>query len=430
MKNYLLISTLLCFIVIKLDAQENFIKGGILTLHNDSMSGMIDYRDRELNPSTITFQNASGEIKTYKAGEINAFWAGKDAVFLSKHLSMDISNFRLQDLLVNDSAMIVKDTAVFVRLLVGGPLNLYYLKDENEKEHFWFQKGNDSIFEMRIVRKMVKTQGASLSSERSLATLNLYQLILPGIVEGCPDLQTQAKTISFSKPAFTKFAIQYHDCIGKDKPVFVAKQKQVKVTFGLVAGASVISLKFHTYDDMPITKASFPSVWTYTGGVALKIILPYLNGSWIIYNDLVFRPYHVTGSYDESDPTFPAISNHYTYDFNMAYIKLNTMLRYQFPKWQVKPFVNIGMSNSFAVQNTNSYTFSSNTKPKPTYEEGAAVPETKTYEAGFIGGIGVVFKGLGLEARYEWANGMSSYMTLTCSETSVTFLLSYTFGQK
>ena len=64
MKNHLLIFTLLCFVVLKLDAQENFIKGGILTLRHDSMIGMIDYRDRELNPSTITFQNASGERKT------------------------------------------------------------------------------------------------------------------------------------------------------------------------------------------------------------------------------------------------------------------------------------------------------------------------------------------------------------------------------
>jgi hypothetical protein len=88
------------------------------------------------------------------------------------------------------------------------------------------------------------------------------------------------------------------------------------------------------------------------------------------------------------------------------------------------------MSNSYAVAKDNSYTKTTNDQPKPTTETGPAIASLKSYEAGFICGLGACFKGMGLEVRYEWANGMSGYAGFTGSENSLTFMLSYTFGQK
>jgi len=410
-------------------AQEHFIPGSILTLSNDTMRGLIDYRDWELNPSRINFKNSSGEITTYTPDGILAFRVSNDVVFLSKHLAMDVSNYRVQDLGGNNPVQIVSDTAVFVRLIVRGQLNLYYLKDAKDKDHFWFQNNKDSIYEMRITRKIVSTQGMAHQTGLAVATLKIYQIILPGIVAGCPSVSEKAKTVDFSMPAFTKIATRYNECINGDKGTFVAKQKKIKVTYGLIAGASLLSLKFFGANDVVLTHVTFPKTWTYTGGAALKIILPYLQGSWIIYNDLVYRPYHVSTTYDTIYLLYPSKPAHYTFDISMGYLKLNTMLRYQFPKWVVKPFINVGMSNSFALVNKNSYTMSINLQT-PIYKEGPAIESVKSYEAGFICGIGACFKGLGLEFRYEWANGMSAYAGFTGSENSFTFLLSYTFGQK
>jgi len=430
MKNLSLILIILLFSARTANSQENFIPGSVLTLSNDTLKGLLDYRDWELNPAKIRFKNSSGEIKTFKPYGIKAFWVSKDVVFLSKRLAMDVSNYRVEDLVLDDSVMIVRDTTVFVRVIVGGRLSLYYMKDAKEKEHFWFQNKSDSIFEMRITRRMVKTQGVAYRSDRALASLNLFQLILPGIVSDCPAMAEKVKTTAFSMKDFMRVAEQYNDCITGVKTSTVMQTNKVKLTFGLIAGASTVNLKFYGADNVTITQVSFPSIWTYTGGVALKIILPYLNGSWIIYNDLIYRPYHISGTYDESNIFDPGTSSHYTYDFTMGYLKVNTMLRYQFPKWAVKPFLNLGMSNSFALVNNNSYTRTISTKPNPTYEEGPAVPNPKIYEAGLICGIGACFKGFGLEIRYEWANGMSPKSMVTASENSFTFLLSYTFGQK
>jgi hypothetical protein len=430
MRKLLLIVTILLFSAHVVKSQENYIKGSILLLNKDTLHGLIDYRDREQTPAKIRFKTSSGDIKTFKPVEINAFSVGKDIVFLSKRLAMDVSNCYLEDLVSNASVRIVSDTAVFVRLIVRGPLNLYYMKDAKEKEHFWFQKGHDSIFEMRIARKIVKTPGVTIVSDWSLAKLNIYQLFLPGIVSDCPAIAEKAKTTEFSMKDFERLALKYNECITGMKASPTSKVKKIRFTFGLVAGASTLNLKFFGAKIITLTHVTFPAVWTYTGGVALKIILPYLNGSWIIYNDIVYRPYHLSGTYDTINIFSPGISSHYTCDFSMGYLKLNTMLRYQFPKWVVKPFINVGMSNSYALVNNNTYTKMTNTQPNPTYEEGPAIESSKSYEAGFICGIGACVKGMGLEVRYEWANGMSAYAGFTGSENSFTFLLSYTFGQK
>jgi len=411
-------------------AQENFIPGSILTTSGDTVHGRIDYRDWEMLPSSITFKYPSGELKTFKAGEIASFTTGRNDIFLSLRLAMDVSNYKLTDLIENDAEMIVRDTAVFVRLVVKGKLSLYYLKDGKEKEHYWFRKGNDSIYEMRITRKMVKSQSLTNRAGRDLATLKLYQVILPGLVADCEGMAEKVKNTGYSMKEFTDVAVQFNNCTDGGKDMEVSRVKKVRLTFGPIAGVSVVSLKFTGYEDNPINRASFPASWTYMAGLALKIVLPFNYDSWIIYNDLVYRPYKTSAAYDESNIMIPGSSTHYTFEFSMGYLKLNTMLRYQFPKWQVKPFINIGMSNSFALVNSNSYSKTISTKPQPTYTEGPAIEDPKTYEAGFIGGVGACFKGFGLEVRYEWANGMSPYSTLTAHETSFSFLLSYTFGQK
>ncbi len=428
MKNFACFCALLLCLAFKANSQGNYIPGCILTLNHDTLKGLVDYRDWELNPDKVRFKAPSGEIKTFWPREISAFWISKDVVYLSKRLAMDISNYRVEDLVRNDSVKMVPDTAIFVKLIVSGRLNLYYLRDSKDKDHYWFQRNNDSIYEMRITRRMVSTQGTVLMSDRALASLKLYQIILPGIVADCPAVSEKAKTAEFSMQSFTKIAVKYNECINGEKASVVIKQKKVKVTFGLIAGASMVSLKFFGSDQVYLTRVTFPSTWTYMAGGAFKIILPYLHGSWIIYNDIVYRPYQVSGTFDTINIFNPGTSTHYTYDFTMGYLKFNTMLRYQFPKWAIKPFVNLGMSNSFALVIKNSYT-KTITSP-PSHEEGAAITSVKNYEAGFICGIGACFKGLGLEFRYEWANGMSAYAGFTGSENSYSFLLSYTFGQK
>lgn len=426
----LLVLSLWTLFSIPVFAQEHFISGSIILKTGDTLKGQIDYRDWELNPSSIRFRNASGEIKTFSPSMIAGFTDGRELVFWSARLAIDISNYTLTDLLTDDTEKIVRDTSVFVKVLVRGQLCLYYLKDKNDKDHFWFRNGQDSAYEMRISRKVKKTGEGAHSGTQGIATLNLYQIILPGIVEDCPGVAEQAKKAGFSIQDFTGIALKYNECRGSKSFSVVHKTKKVKARFGLIAGASAVNLRFHGAEEIPITHASFPGTWTWMGGVALKVILPYLNGSWIIYNDLVYRPYSASGSYDSTNILIPNSSDHYEWTFNMGYLKLNTMLRYQYPKWAVKPFVNLGISNSYAVINDSHCTQTFTWHGTSEVTEGPAIQETKNYEIGFICGLGACFRGFGFEFRFETANGMSAYSTLTAAENSYSFLLSYTFGEK
>jgi hypothetical protein len=410
-------------------SQKNLVPGTVVTTKGDTLSGIVDFRDWENNPTRIRFGTSPAEMKMYLPSELKSFWTDTTEIYISKRLSMDVSPSRLDELVNNSDQIIVPDTTVFVKLLAGGNASLYFLHDKNGKDHYWIQKVSDSVYEMTVDRKLVVDER---NSGRSVATLDKYKLFLPGIMSDCPSMEKEIASATFNRASFTRLINHYNECISPGTIQYFGKQSKTMVKLGFVAGVSILKLNFIADEKTPIGKTDFERSWTYNVGVSMKVILPFLNGSWVVYNDLTYQPYHACDSVRIDLIYVPGTYWMYNYNLKMGYLKLNTMLRYQYPRWKVKPFFSAGFSNSYAVLSNPNLTVDKHIVSIDTIitTHKTALDEIKRYEIGVIAAIGVCYQGFGAEIRYESANGMSPYSTITAIQNSFTLMLNYTLGEK
>ena len=70
--------------------------------------------------------------------------------------------------------------------------------------------------------------------------------------------------------------------------------------------------------------------------------------------------------------------------FDLSYLKIVTMARWQYPRGLVRPFINLGIANSFALASATN-----------------GLKDLRTYEQSLNGGIGVGVKKISVEARLE-----------------------------
>jgi hypothetical protein len=205
---------------------------------------------------------------------------------------------------------------------------------------------------------------------------------------------------------------------------FVKKEEKVKVKFGILAGPTLTKITFKGgADDLSGVKMS--DCYSYLAGVSLHLIFPRERAQWSLVNELVYKTYSSSASTTESP--WSTLKYEKTFSFKMKYLRLNTLFRYQYPNWKVRPFADIGISNSYAILSNNSKTVVKTFGGSVTTSTEPALKNPKLYELGILGGIGITWWRMSGEVRYEWTQGMSPYITMSCPEKTWFFILSFVF---
>jgi hypothetical protein len=339
-------------------AQKNFVEGYVVTLSHDTIKGYIDYREWRKNPKSISFRDSSGSIIIYYPGSITGFFRTSEEIYLSRTVSMDLTPFLLSDLIMNPGTILVKDTNVFLQVLVYGDVSLFYFIDRNEKRHFYMGKSRDSVFELRTERKVITPAGQAgyPSSSMYLAENPLYRLYLPGILNECPSLEKKIENVHLSVPTLKKLVENYNACVSPGKSLVTSAKKPVKIKPGFIAGGSVVCLRFPGQEGSDLSEPSFVTgytydpCYTYSAGVSLSIVFPWLRSSWILYNDLIYRSYKTESNTTTEYIGYLVLTEYSRYSFDMSYIKLNTLIKYRYPGWKVSPFIYLGMSNGYCIK--------------------------------------------------------------------------------
>jgi hypothetical protein len=227
--------------------------------------------------------------------------------------------------------------------------------------------------------------------------------------------------------------IRYNECI--NSPVeFVKKEEPIKIKFGLLAGPTLTQVTFGGGSDVIINSDVGPEYlkgvkmkdsYSFIAGVSLYFIFPRELAQWSLVNELVYTSYSNSGS--KSGITWDFVNFKGTFSFKVAHIKLNNMLRYQYPKWKVHPFADLGISNGYAIRADNTEILVKKFNGSVWSYSGKAIPGPKLYEFGIIGGIGINWWKVSGELRYEWATGISPYLQVGGPEHTYSFVLSFVF---
>ncbi len=393
-------------------AQENYLPGYVVTLEDDTIRGTIDYRNWKKNPDKIKFvERLNDQLFIYTPLDINGFGIA-DEIYISAVLDVEVSPRKTNQLNISSELKIQSDT-IFLQTIIQGKKSLYYNNSSINKNLY---VKNNTGFDLLVYKKYV-AESVIKENEKYIGQLSLY-------LHDCPSIQSKLKHVNYSKESLEKLFIFYYGCMQSGME-FHKEVEKTSTEIGVLAGVSLTSLKFQSGSYDYLTKADYIQSINFTAGLFLDIILPRNQRKWSIYNELIFTSYEVKGSYNDfvNDERYTIT---YT-EIGYSYLKMNNMIRLKYPVGSYFVYINAGISNGFAISETNYKRDEIKLYSTEIIEEGKAMDDTRKYEQGYIFGLGTKFKMFSFEIRYEKGNGMTEYVSLSSPTKRYYFLLGYRF---
>lgn len=260
-----------------------------------------------------------------------------------------------------------------------GEASLYYYEDE--KPHFYFAK--DSVIKELISRKLLRYQ----NGKRVVYNEKLYKLQLENYLSNCPNIRSDIADLDYKARDMISLFRKYNKCLGApaiyDKEIKKPKT-EFRITSGLAASRPVLGI--YSLGEVGGYKHSLDPII----GLSFNVIFPRNRGKWSFYNELIY-----TAHYSEEINTSSNLGG--------SYLKLTSMIRYQFPDLNIRPYINAGMSNAFGLYTNNEI------NELLVELQVGTTQKSRKYLRGFTAGFGTYFDSVTAEIRYEWSKAPQSH---------------------
>ncbi len=401
--------------------QKKLQPGYIINTNGDKTNGYLEFRDREKNPKTISFKETpEGRGTLYTPLQIKGFGL-EDKRYESAIVSVDDKTTGSEKYTYSDELKYRTDT-VFLETIFSGSKSLYYDKDKDGLEHYFIK--SDSGFEWLVYKQYLK----DIDGKSVVISNDKYVRQLVAYLANCPSINTKFTGVKHNQQDFVKLFSEYYKNCASTEVQFMKKKEGIKIQTGLIIGVSTTSLKFSNTGSNALNylaKADFSSSQNFAGGLFLNLILPRNLSRWSLANELLYTAYKSTGKYNDNNNDQYYTLNETTFGYSQ--IRLNDMVRYKFPIGEIFLYLNGGVTNAFAISETNTRKKDSHFYGVVTTDEVKGLDDARKYEQGFIVGLGSQFNKFSVDLRYENGNGMSKISALNSKTTKFYFLLSYRF---
>ena len=400
------------FLSLNAYSQQNFIKGHVVTLNGDTLHGLIDYRNWDKNPDKIVFvREGKTTPEQYSPLDIKSFKAN-DEIYVSAVVKSDISSRNISNL-GNETNLKTEVDTTFLQIIIQGDKSLYYYKNRLGIENFYIKQNGKYDLLVYSIYKSSKEDKVRVN-RRYIGQLTLY-------FNNAPSVQQQLQQADYTRTSLKNLFLTYYNQ-SSTSPKFQKKTDKGSVEYGIVAGASISSVKFGGQDFIYLTSADIPQSVNPTGGLFLNFVLPRSQGKWSIYNELNYNSFQISTDYNGfyHDIYYTEQINA---EFAFSYLSLNNMVRFKYPVKGCFLFINGGFSNGIIIDETNHMTDVGRFRTT----ESKGLDDIKQHDFGYIGGIGVQYHHFSLDARYKRTGGFSSYVTLSSPVNQYYFLLGYRF---
>lgn len=332
----LFLSAVILLLVCSLDllGQSNFKPGHVVTMDNDTIQGLIDYKGNRANGRKCLFKvSDESEVVTYSPDELLSYRFVDGKYFKAKALVSDNQKY-------------------FLEFLINGVVDVYYLRSKSNERYF-IEDQEGLLIELEDNERLVVDQNNNSYLKRDKKYIGILKAVFKddqasiGVVDD----------LSLSHKSLVKVAKNYHyaTCSTYDCIVYEKKETTAKVSFGVQIGIGALSLDqtgvlldYHYYlDDGDFGINAHPSV-----GVFVKSTLPFINEKLSVQYELSYSAYNLYAlnlieqyafERDETNEVFLDIKS------------LNNLVNiiYQFPKGKIRPqfllggFYNYHMSSEF-----------------------------------------------------------------------------------
>jgi hypothetical protein len=356
---YLIVFPIVTFFIFNAKAQTDFRSGYYITLENDTVFGLLDYRGEVKNSQTCVFKNDdSSEPQKFNPGEIQSYRFTDGKFYVSKKIETDSV-----------------EKTVFLEFLVDGITNLYFLRDINNYKYFLEDK-NGKFLELSNETITEKVDGKGEIQRKS----NRYIGVLHASFADCKEIQPQINNVNLGHKSLINITKDYHNyvCDTEECIVYEKKVQPAKVRFAPVIKSGVAG--FH-FDKGIFTNYDIAPDFYFGAGMIMNTVFPGINEKVSFEFEVDVNQYNFHGSYEEQNASIKETYNLY---LDLFSIQPTLSAKYTFPTGKVKPTVAVGVyADIFAGINEKIVTEKQHQDTVYTYES-YETPITPMVFGGFL----------------------------------------------
>jgi len=307
MRNNILLTILIFFVSLGSSvAQNNFKKGFIITLENDTIQGLVEYRSNSKNYESCIFKTDKGE-RTYFPNQINGFGYIDDKLFSSR---------------VIENA--------FVEVLVIGNLSLY-----KHKFKYLIRK-DTSTYELESHTEEVEVDG-----KIGIVETTKWKGILTYLISDC--LQNPGgltSNINLEEKSLTRLILKYNKCTGSEVTELKAGKPWTKFSYGLIGGVTRSEIKItdelNTYTHMDDAYSSIdPFI-----GILIEIASPRITERFTFQGELQF----LKSSYSSLVTRETTFIQHHDTFIDLTTLSIPLSLKYALPQKKYGAHFQVGVN--------------------------------------------------------------------------------------
>ncbi|RNC83133.1 MAG: hypothetical protein ED557_10505 [Balneola sp.] len=203
------------------NAQTNFVDGLIVTISGDTLRGLIDFQDWTSSPEELYFKRREGADQEFYTPKDLLYFEVSGERYISKLVDVDQTPLRVSGL-ASPAPFSITEHA-FLRVLIDGPIPLYFLRDT--RPHFYISTDEGT-------KELISNQYYVVrDNRRILARKNerLYQVQLRQAYPECSFLITD--DLRYSESGFKEFILDCQSEMGLGSPTYIniKKPNQFKI---------------------------------------------------------------------------------------------------------------------------------------------------------------------------------------------------------
>lgn len=305
-------------------AQTDFRPGYIITNKNDTLHGLIDYRGDARNSKICVYkENETSASKEYLPGQIKAYRFLESKYYVSKNISGNEIKKEL-----------------FLEFLVNGIADLYYYRETNDSPHYFIEKQDGQLFELKNTEELIKNNDSPYYWERNeyVREKKEYIGLLKYAFADCPQLFETINNTRLDTKSLINITKKYHNyvCDGEKCIIYEKQSPVIKLRFAPYFSMNATFFNFVNskdfYKEIKYQISSYPSI-----GIQMNTSLPHANEkiSFQASAEIGRNYIYGNGNYTQND-TFNEIHLHNTFLTGKGGFK------YTYPTGKLRPTIMIG----------------------------------------------------------------------------------------
>ena len=352
---YIILTLIFLSFVINAAAQSNYKKGYIITNKNDTINGYIDFRTDEMNSTVCKFRKtARTKEEIFYPGDIRGYmFIDEVKYYVTRTVQID-NTFKI----------------VFLEYLVQGVKDLYYYSENID--YYFIEDENGKMISV--------TKKPDCIIDNKYKVDNKYKGRLMYAFRDCESVEKDISDVGFDRSSLIKLTKKYHQKMcspGEECIIFENNYKKIflKLDFSIYSGLQVMNFK---YGENELSQFKSSSSLSPVIGGQVEISNPRLIKS------LRFQ-LGAALSYLKGFNDFAGENTYYqNFEFKSCMGTGIFGLKYIYPKGNVLPVVEIGISYSRLFNSSNTL-----------YEESyindflvtstSSIPLSKSYSGYYFG---------------------------------------------